>query len=59
MADSRDWSDEDRPPTRGKPSGKKSGVPTWLRVVSPISNLSSLRKGGKVKRKSKRMKARA
>lgn len=40
------------------PDKKSSGPPMWLRVVSPISNLASLRKGGKVRSK-KRMKARS
>ena len=58
---SSDWSDEDREnaPSRSGSSKKKSGgPPTWLRVLSPISNVASLRKGGKVRPK-KREKARA
>lgn len=37
---------------------KGGGVPTWLRILSPITNLASLRKGGKVRSKS-RTKARS
>ena len=37
---------------------KKGGVPTWLRVLSPITNLASLRKGGKVRKKKDRGKSR-
>lgn len=48
--------------SRGKKTGswkgdKNDGPPTWLRIMSPISNLASLRKGGKV-RKTKRSSAR-
>ena len=32
--------------------------PTWLHILSPISNLAKLRKGGKVRSKKKRTKAR-
>jgi hypothetical protein len=44
--------------SRDKKSGswspdKKSGPPTWLRVMSPISNVASMKRGGKV-RKAKR-----
>jgi hypothetical protein len=51
--------------SRDKKSGnweadKKSGggVPTWARVLFPISNLASLRKGGKVRSKSRKSKSR-
>ena len=59
MADN-DWSDNDRESSsgKGKPARKKGGVPTWLRVLSPITNLASLRKGGKIRSK-KRMKERS
>ena len=61
MADSGDWSDNERGnvSSQGKSAKKKGGPPTWLRVLSPISNLASLRKGGKVRSKNTRMKARA
>lgn len=60
MADSGNWSDNDRMKSPQGKQGKKSGggVPTWLRVLSPITNLASLRKGGKVRSKRK-MKARS
>jgi hypothetical protein len=60
MADSSDWSDNDREKSSGQGSSskKKGGPPTWLRVLSPISNVASLRKGGKVRSKN-RMKARS
>jgi len=57
---SSDWSDEDREksPSRSGSSKKKSGgPPTWLRVLSPISNV--MRKGGKVRAKKSRTKARS
>jgi hypothetical protein len=38
---------------------KSGGPPKWLSVVSPISNLARLKKGGKVRSKKKRMKARS
>jgi hypothetical protein len=41
-----------------EPSKSGGGPPTWLRVLSPISNLASLRKGGKVRSKKSRMKGR-
>ena len=53
--------------SRDKKSGnwsadKKSGggMPTWARVLFPITNLASLRKGGKVRsKKSPRKKNRS
>lgn len=50
--------------SRDKKSGnweadkKSSGPPTWERVLFPISNLASLRKGGKVRSKSRKSKSR-
>ena len=43
-----------------KADKKKSGPPTWERILFPISNLASLKRGGKVKstkRKSTKRKA--
>jgi hypothetical protein len=59
MADSygSDWSDSGKASTRSGSSKKKSGPPTWLRVLSPISNLASLKRGGKVKKRGKTRKA--
>jgi hypothetical protein len=31
-------------------SRKRKGLPSWLRVISPVTNLGSLKRGGKVKR---------
>jgi hypothetical protein len=31
-------------------AGKRKGLPSWLRVVSPATNLGSLKRGGKIKR---------
>lgn len=38
----------------GNWEAKRGGPPTWLRVISPISNLASLRKGGKLPEKRKK-----
>jgi hypothetical protein len=55
----KDWSERDKPKERrGKQKKSSSGPSDLLRVMSPISNLASLRKGGKVRSKS-RMKARS
>ena len=52
-----DWSDRNRP--KGPPNKKQSQGPSDLiRIMYPISNLASLRKGGKVRSK-KRMKERS
>jgi hypothetical protein len=59
MANSGDWSDEGREgsPSKGKSSKKKSGPPALLRILSPISN--AFKKGGKIRSKKKREKARS
>ena len=60
MSDSygSDWSDSGKASQgRSGSSKKKSGPPTWLRVLSPISNLASLKRGGKVKKRGKTRKA--
>lgn len=38
---------EDNEKQEEKRGGKKGGVPTWLRVLSPITNL---KRGGKIKK---------
>jgi hypothetical protein len=49
MADEDDWSERDT--NKRKPSGsKRSGPSDLLRIMSPISNLASLRKGGKTRK---------
>jgi len=34
---------------------KSSGPPTWLRILSPISNLAAMKRGGKVQKTGKRV----
>jgi hypothetical protein len=53
----RDWSDSGRPTFKKKNSSRNSGPSDLIRVMYPISNVASLRKGGKV-RKNKRKKMR-
>ena len=45
-----DWSDRDAPKTRSSSSSKKGGPSDLIRIFYPISNLASLRKGGKVRK---------
>ena len=45
-----DWSDSGKRSAK-KPDRKKGGPSDILRIMMPISNLASLRKGGKVKSK--------
>lgn len=60
MADtsSDNWSDRDKPKAPQGKSKKSGGPDDLMRIMFPISNLASLKRGGKVQKKTKRMKAR-
>ena len=47
-----DWSDSGRPQFKKKDDRKK-GPSDLMRIMYPISNLAAMRKGGKVRKKSR------
>lgn len=49
----RDWSDSGRPNIKKKDDSRKKGPSDLIRIMYPISNLASMRRGGKVKKKGR------